>query len=1286
MRGAHDVDRALDALERAFTLNTADEMVCAEMERLARSEDRWDTVCAAYLRASERGSRNDMVCFNLRVAHIREDLGAPKLAEERYQAVLVLESNSVESLDRLEHIYRADERWSELASVLERRVLASGSRLEGTELRRKAYELAELYEQRLERPYEAVDTLEKYVASVEEEKLGAEGTARSADVVAEARAGYAALARLLGKVGMAQKAAAALQRELELAGDDADARQARGHLAEIYEHELALPAKAIEVYEAILVASPGDGPALAALDRLHTTAAHFEELANVLERRIQIAQGTDKTDLTWRRARVLEEKLGNPDAAAACLRGLGPDALSDPDTARALLRNLRNAGLSHEAMRILEQQIVALRTADGDPKLIAALYLEKAQLKADDLNDPEGALYALESAQSVAPAEPSVLSALARFHLKRNDFKSYAAALLHQADALEGNPEQVGIMLEAAAVFRDQLSDTLQARVCFERAAAEHPTIPEALGALASLEASEGRTDEAIDLYERQLAACETPAAKAAVLTNLARVLCENPENLNEAEARLDQALDLDPGHLPAVITMADIYYREQQWSKAERRLNEALRRLRGQPEQTARLYHRLGEVYEKLGRLEEGYRQLVEADRAMPGQLMLRIALGENRFQARRWRECATHFDGLAEHEMASQYPEELAQALTHAAESELKLRRPERAAALHEAALRFSPSHPQTLRALADLAIERGDKLEAARALRKVAESSANRSERVQIFEQIGDLQLSLGNKDAARSAYTDATSMLETVAPGEISLLQKLLDLQRADGAVRDAIETARRIADAVEDPTERAGRRREVARLQMDNGDYLEAAQMLEKLLEDNSTDEAAMHDLCAAYEHADCSGDVAHTLERLLPGLPAAADPQLERGRAELWEKLGDALAATNLQGGIDALEKAVAIDTDRLSARLHLARLYASSPERAELAPQNHRALLRLDPTCEESLHALAADCLANGQSDHAWCCLETLDVLGLATDTERAIFEQHPRPERSTDEPYAGSVGESERHGRLVHPDTRVIAEVFAALWEGIPSLSQTTLDGLGVTPKDKVSAISDLDVAKIFSQAGKALSNQRAGLYLKPDADFQGVRLVAAAPTAIVIDKAFAEQLPIPELRFRIGRALELLRPEFILAATLESSALDDLFQATLKAFHPKHNRWRAGSEDSVAEEAAKLKKALPYKLAKRIAEIFQENVDADVDCSRWRAAVLETGNRAGLLLCGDLRTAVRVVLRDSSVGLPDSIPSETVREHAQKAGPLKALLRYSGSDDHLALREILGTAAKF
>jgi len=1286
MRGAHHVDRAFDALERAFSLNPADESVCTEMERLAKLENRWDALCAIYLRAAERGSRTDMVAFNLRAAHIRETLGQSEEAEERYRAVLVLEPSNVESLDRLEQIYRTSSRWSDLAFVLERRALAGDARLEGPEMRRKAFELAELYEQRLERPYEAVDTLEKYVASIEEEKPGAEGTDPRDEIVAEARAGYAALARLLGKVGMAQKAAAALQRELELAGDGEGAREARGNLAEIYERELALPGKAIEVYEAILAKSPEDNAALAALDRLHTAAGHFEALAEVLDRRIQNAKGADRTEFIWRRARVLEEKLGNPDAAAACLRGLGPDALSDPETAAALLRNLRSAGLSHEAMRILEQRIVALRTADGDTTLIAALYLEKAQLKADDLDDPEGALDALESALAIAPNLHPALAALARFHLKRNDFKAYAAALLRQADAMAGQPDQVSVLLEAAAVFRDQLEDGLQARVCFERAVAEHPTSAEALGALASLEASEGRIDEATELYERQLDATEDASAKAVVLTSLARIQCEDPELLNEAEARLDQALELDPSHLPAVITMADIYYREQQWSKAERRLNEALRRLRGQPEQTARLYHRLGEVYEKLGRLEEGYRQLVEADRAMPGQLMLRIALGENRFQARRWREAAMHFESLAEHEMASQYPEEVAQALTHAAQAELKLRRPERAAALHEAALRFAPSHPQTLRALADLAIERGEKLEAARSLRRVAECSADRKEQVQIFEQIGDLHLALGSKDAARTAYLDAASMMETDEAHNIPLLEKLLDLQRGDGAVTDAIATARRIAEAVQDPAERAGRRREVASLQMEIGEYADAANMLEKVLEDNPTDESALGHLCTAYAQAGRAADVAATLERLLPGLPPAADVETERSRASLWEQLGSAIADRDLAAGIAALEKAVAMDTERLSARRHLAELYDKHPDHAALALENHRCLVWLDPTSQASLRALATDYLARGESDRGWCCLQVLDVLGLANESDRAVLEAHPLPERPTDEPYASTISEAERQAHLAHPGTRAVGDVFAALWEGAPALSRATLDSFGVTPKEKVSAISDLDVAKVFSQAGKALANQRAGLYLKPDAEFQGVRLVAAAPTAIVVGKAFAEAVSPSELRFHIGRALELLRPEYILAATLDTVALDDLFTAALKAFHPKHNRWRAGSEDSAAEEAAKLKKALPYKLAKRIAEVFQEHADADVDCMRWRSAVLESGNRAGLLLCGDLRTAARVVLQETAVDKPEIISPEFLLDHVTKPGPLRELFCYFVTDEHFGLRQLLGTGVKF
>jgi tetratricopeptide (TPR) repeat protein len=1283
-RGAHNNDLALATLERAFILQTTDESVRAEMERLAREGDGWDHVCEIYLRAAERAARPEAIALHLRVGQIREELGQVALAEERYRSVIVLETDNPVALDRLEQMHRSRERWAELAQVLERRITVPGGRLEGAEARSRAFELAELYEKRLERPYEAVDTLERYVASTEEEERGlAAGDPRSPALALEARAGYASLARLYGRVGMAQKAAAALQRELELTGEGEDAREARWRLAEIYERELSLPARAVDMYEDILKRAPRDAEALAALDRLQQALGRFEALVEVLRRRAEISEGTEKNELVWRRARILEEKLGNPEAAAACLRSLGSDALSDERTAAALLRNLRSAGLAHEALRILEQRIGVLAKAGNDPKLIAALNLEMAQLKSDDLSDPKGAQQAIEAALALQPEDPGVLAALARFHLKRNDFQAYAAALLRRADALAGQPEQAAALLEAGAVFRDQLGQAAKARACFEKAVKLHPSNPEVLAALAAMLAGEGRIDEAKALYERQLSLCDSPSAKAAVLTNLARALCEKPDGLTEAERRLDEALDLDPNHLPAVVTMADILYREEQWDRAERRLNEALRRMRGQPEQTAKLYHRLGEVYEKLGRLDEGYRQLVEADKALPGQLMLRIALGENRFQARRWRDAATHFEGIAEHAAAPNYPEEVALALAHGAMAELRQKRPERAAALHAAALHLSPSHPQTLRALADLAIERGDKLEAARSLRQVAESCGDPAEQGRLYEQIGDLHLSLGNTGAAREAYEEAVARVEGDSPDQVPLLEKTMATQRGEGALRAAIETARRIADIVGEPKERAARRREIAGFEMEQGNFDRAADLLEQVIADDSTDETALRTLCEAYERAGRGADVGATLQRVLPQLAEpAADAELAHRRAELWAKLGALLVPTDPAAAVGALQAAITADPNRVEARLALAEIYGARPEHREMAIENHKAILVFDPIRQESLHALAAEHIRLGHIDRARCLLEVLDLLRLATDEDKDFLAQNPAPERKPDDPYAGTLEDGGR-GRYLDPlqDLHFMAEVLAAVWEGAPGLSQASLDSFGVTAKDKVSTVADLAIAQIWGQAGKALGNRRTSLYLRPDADFDGVSLVGMAPPAIVVGPRLAGEAVLGELRFRIGRALELSRPEYLLAATLPAPEFDTLFMGVLKAFHPKHARFPAGSEDAAAEQAARLKKALPYKIAKRVGELFQEHADVALDPTRWREGAREAGNRAGLLMCGVASIAVRMVGRESIPGAADVPDPETLREHAGRTGPLRELLRFAVSDAYLDARDLLG-----
>jgi hypothetical protein len=304
------------------------------------------------------------------------------------------------------------------------------------------------------------------------------------------------------------------------------------------------------------------------------------------------------------------------------------------------------------------------------------------------------------------------------------------------------------------------------------------------------------------------------------------------------------------------------------------------------------------------------------------------------------------------------------------------------------------------------------------------------------------------------------------------------------------------------------------------------------------------------------------------------------------------------------------------------------------------------------------------------------------LDIFGFATDEEKDFLAQNPAPERKPEDPYGGSLEDGGRSQSLDPlQDLHFMAEVLAAVWEGAPGLSQANLESFGVSAKDKVSTMADLAIAQVCGQAGKALGNRRTSLYLRPDADFDGLSLVGVAPPAIVVGQRLAEEAGLGELRFRIGRALELSRPEYLLAATLPAPEFDTLFMGVLKAFHPKHARFRAGSEDAATEQAAKFKKALPYKVAKRVAELFQEHLDVALDPTRWREGAREAGNRAGLLICGAAQVAVQVIAREAILGVAVAPTPEALRDHAGRPGPLRDLLRFAVSDAYLDARDRLG-----
>jgi hypothetical protein len=179
-------------------------------------------------------------------------------------------------------------------------------------------------------------------------------------------------------------------------------------------------------------------------------------------------------------------------------------------------------------------------------------------------------------------------------------------------------------------------------------------------------------------------------------------------------------------------------------------------------------------------------------------------------------------------------------------------------------------------------------------------------------------------------------------------------------------------------------------------------------------------------------------------------------------------------------------------------------------------------------------------------------------------------------------------------------------------------------------------------------------------------------------------VVGPALADGAKLAEVRFQLGRGIELCRPEYILAAGVRPKQFTTLFGSVLRAFHPRQARRRASAGDAAAEQAAKLKKNVPYKVSKQLVELFGALGTTSWSSTRWRAVVHHVGNRTGLVLCGDLKTAADIVVKESAAFTNGDVPTaEDVRKLAGSYEPLRELLRFAVSEDHFLLREKVGTA---
>jgi len=772
---------------------------------------------------------------------------------------------------------------------------------------------------------------------------------------------------------------------------------ALGHL---YATELDAPERAIECYRRALGDDPRCKPALEAL--IVQAAAHekWPLLADLYERRFELASGARKrTGIALEAAELQLERQGNEGAARAWLeraRQLCPD---DVEVLQAQADLERRSGEPQALLDALERLI---RTAAHEAP--ASALLEAASLHGE-LGRSDAALELLRRAYQRSPENPLVAEALLEALSHEGHHGERAELLEERAAQAMADPEtQAAVLAELGRVHEQDLADPVAARDAYERALACDPRGESALP-IERLEALYRKSEdwsELATLYER-CAQHEDPAVALRHSRALAQLLFTEIGDLERAREAFEAVLALDPtdaaafGGLRALAERADD--REALFALCEREAEVSSDKAR-----LGELATVLAEGYEAQGRLGEA---LAWAER--------RVACAPSEAGALREvaRLCAAnelpdaHLAALERLQQLLSGSEQARVRRTLAALYEDAGREAE-AVDTYEAALASDPDDVDTMQALFRHYSARGSSEDILRLSRRLSvllpkaervpylraleaglpKGIAQVDERLDVLGQLAELQ-EIGS-DAWRDAWSERESLLAT-----LGRFEALADSKAARRAHLEAGSPEARALDL------------ERARLAIDRlGDFEGACEILRSLRERcrgdaeidalfesalrQGGDPAALAALLAEYEEASPDPEEREGFRFERAALLAGLEAQRERA-VELYEELcssrsearreraGHALTSLLEQIGDDELLR-VHLEHElareelplRRAAELHarVATLYRSEDASGVTAAPHLRRAAELDDRDPQRWRAYADLCLHLGD-DH---------------------------------------------------------------------------------------------------------------------------------------------------------------------------------------------------------------------------------------------------------------------------------------------------------------------------
>lgn len=361
-------------------------------------------------------------------------------------------------------------------------------------------------------------------------------------------------------------------------------------VGELAERELKQPDRAIAAYSQAAEQSEAPSYILESLDRLYLATEKFDELAEVLERRIDLSDNdSEQADLQWRLGAVRADHFEDIDTALQCYQ-LCIDLNPEHDGAQAALEKLVDdeerfefvAETLETIYRVKQDSAARARlrskrisyTPEADERI--RLRLELASMLEDESFDTVSAQEVVQDALSDGPSNGAVMAELQRLaevnaagDMGKSAWRSAAEAI---EVALQGTPESGSglqgeaaceVMLVAAGWCSERAEDAEAAERLVREALRFDPVNAAAVMELEKLHRAPERESELVATLRKMAALAQDGAAldrePIAFWREAHALASEALQSEKLSEAILREVLAADDASLWALGELADL-------------------------------------------------------------------------------------------------------------------------------------------------------------------------------------------------------------------------------------------------------------------------------------------------------------------------------------------------------------------------------------------------------------------------------------------------------------------------------------------------------------------------------------------------------------------------------------------------------------------------------------------------------------------------------------------------------------------------------------------------------